>query len=164
MFKEKLKTNLHGYFQKIEEEGRLLRSSCEARITIVSKPDRQWRREVDCEPVLLPNMDAKTQKLSANGSRCCTTYYTSKCCLLNQGTLNAVIKKSVISRRVNEPTEIKKSQYVKQERQNIFRNSTPLPDKSCQTGRRRARTLLSIGESHIRLCVISRASERRWDL
>jgi len=37
MFKEKLKTNLHGYFQKIEEEGRLLGSSCEARIIIKAR-------------------------------------------------------------------------------------------------------------------------------
>lgn len=69
MFKGKLRTILHSYFQKIKEEGRLLRSFCEARITIVSKPDSQWKREVDCGPVLLPNMDAKTQNLSAKGSQ-----------------------------------------------------------------------------------------------
>jgi hypothetical protein len=49
-----------------------------------------------------PNMDAEAKKLSANRSWCYTTsYYTSKCCLLHQGTLNAVIKKSVINRLIN---------------------------------------------------------------
>lgn len=39
MFKEKLRTILRSYFQKIEEEGRLLSLFYEARITIISKPD-----------------------------------------------------------------------------------------------------------------------------
>lgn len=70
MFKEKLRTILHSYFQKTEEEGRLLSSFYEARITIISKPDRvNGRKRENCGPVPLPNTDAKVQETSVNRSQ-----------------------------------------------------------------------------------------------
>lgn len=69
MFKEKLRTILHSYFQKIEEEGRLLSSFHEARITIISKPDRVTEREKTVDHYLSQNVDTKVRKASANRSQ-----------------------------------------------------------------------------------------------
>ena len=58
-YKEELILILLKVFQKIEEEGTLLKSFCGATITLIPKPDKDITRKENYRPTSLMNIDAK---------------------------------------------------------------------------------------------------------
>ena len=61
-FKEELTPILLKMFQKIEMEGKLPNSFCEASITFIPKPDRDPTKKENYRPISLMNMDVNTQQ------------------------------------------------------------------------------------------------------
>uniref|UniRef100_A0A452VFR4 Reverse transcriptase domain-containing protein n=1 Tax=Ursus maritimus TaxID=29073 RepID=A0A452VFR4_URSMA len=58
-FKEEIIPILLKLFQKIEMEGKLPTSFCEASITLIPKPDKDPIKKENCRPISLINMDVK---------------------------------------------------------------------------------------------------------
>ena len=51
---------LYNLFQKIEEEGTLPSSFCEAKLILIAKPDKDIIKQENCRPIPLMNIDAKS--------------------------------------------------------------------------------------------------------
>ena len=58
-FKEELTPILHSLFEKIQSDGRLPKSSCEASIIVIQKPDKDTTKKENFRPISLMNIDAK---------------------------------------------------------------------------------------------------------
>ena len=66
-FKEDLTPILHRLFQKIQEDGRLPNSFCEASIIVIQKPDKDTMKKENFMPISLMNMETKiVNKILAN--------------------------------------------------------------------------------------------------
>ena len=66
-FREELTTILLKLLQKIEQEGKLPHSFCEATITLIPKPDKDVTIKENYRPIALKNIDAKIlHKILAN--------------------------------------------------------------------------------------------------
>ena len=56
---EEIPKKFQRIFQRIEEEGSLPNSFCEASIPLTAKPDEGITRKENCGPISLMNIDAK---------------------------------------------------------------------------------------------------------
>ena len=66
-FKDELTPILHRLFQKIQEDGRLPHSLCEASIVLLPKPDKHREKKENFRPILLMKIDSKIlSKMLAN--------------------------------------------------------------------------------------------------